>query len=428
MKKLIFSVLGIVGMLCSTSCSDESIVQDVKGDQTVQFTVELNDGSDASRAISDGQTVDRVYYEVYTSASGKPVSLGELKGDKALEAGTTATGGNKYATIQLALIKGQTYDIVFWAQSGDAYNTGNLSAITIPATTANNEKKDAFTAVKNVTVNGPIKETIKLTRPFAQVNFGTLDVEKATAAGITFSESQIVVSNAATSYNALTKQAGEGGEVTFGWASNVDNIAKENLEVNGENYKYLATAYVLVPGGDTQQLSDLTMEIKTGLNENITLNVPNAPVQRNYRTNVLGNLLTNQAEFNIVVDPIYNTPDNNIEAWNGNIEEPAYDAVTKTYTVENAAQLAWFSENSVKAVTINIVNDIDINGKIWKPAATLGAGDYKVTINGNGKTISNYKINSTSKDQGLFGVVYGTIKDLNVEYVDVKAAGRAEHW
>ncbi|MBQ7941659.1 MAG: hypothetical protein IJ328_04545, partial [Muribaculaceae bacterium] len=60
MKKLIFSVLGIVGMLCSTSCSDESIVQDVKGDQTVQFTVELNDGSDASRAISDGQTVDKV--------------------------------------------------------------------------------------------------------------------------------------------------------------------------------------------------------------------------------------------------------------------------------------------------------------------------------------------------------------------------------
>ncbi|MBQ7942044.1 MAG: hypothetical protein IJ328_06530, partial [Muribaculaceae bacterium] len=225
------------------------------------------------------------------------------------------------------------------------------------------------------------------------------------AAGITFSESQIVVSNAATSYNALTKQAGEGGEVTFGWASNEDNIAKENLEVNGENYKYLATAYVLVPGGDTQQLSDLTMEIKTGLNENITLNVPNAPVQRNYRTNVLGNLLTNQAEFTVVVDPIYSGNNNLVE---------------KNYTAGGSKSLKAVldeisADNTLFQAVINLENDVTWEtgaGHGSTPFIAEGATVSNVIINGNGNTLT-----ATGSGVGSIRMANGgtlILNDLNV--------------
>ena len=88
----------------------------------------------------------------------------------------------------------------------------------------------------------------------------------------------------------------------------VDN----ELEVNGSKYEYLATAYVLVPRDDKQNLADLEMELQTGLNENIKLKVPAAPIQRNYRTNVLGNLLTNQTDFTVEINADFYTPDNEL--------------------------------------------------------------------------------------------------------------------
>ncbi|MBQ7942358.1 MAG: hypothetical protein IJ328_08155, partial [Muribaculaceae bacterium] len=185
--------------------------------------------------------------------------------------------------------------------------------------------------------------------------------------------------------------------------------------------------YVLFPGKKTDKVTtDLTLTVPTGLNKDVVIEVPAAPAQRNYRTNVLGNLLTNSADFTVVVDPIY-SGDNNIEAWNGNVEEPAYDAATKTYTIENAAQLAWLSEESYKTtiekVTISIVNDINLNGKVWTPVNKLGKpGISNVTIEGNGNTISNFKVEG-GKPAGLFNEVTGTIKNLTVEYAEIKAQG-----
>ena len=40
------------------------------------------------------------------------------------------------------------------------------------------------------------------------------------------------------------------------------------------------------------------------------------PVQRNYRTNIYGSLLTNTANFNVVIAPGFNDPDNNYEVLN----------------------------------------------------------------------------------------------------------------
>ena len=48
----------------------------------------------------------------------------------------------------------------------------------------------------------------------------------------------------------------------------------------------------------------------------VEISVPHVPVRRNYRTNIIGNILTEQAVFNIIIDPNFKTPDY-IVGWDG---------------------------------------------------------------------------------------------------------------
>ena len=447
MKKLFLTMLGVSAMLCSTSCSDEEIVASVEGEAMAQFTVELTDGSDASRAISDGLSVTELYYEVYSQVEGKEPKLMENL-DAKVELKESVVDGKKVMTanVSLALVKGQAYDVVFWAQKEGAYDASNLTAITVADdnSKANDESKDAFTAVYRTSkVTGPIKETIVLKRPFAQVNFGTTfeDFANAQLAGIDFTgkRSRIEVKNAASTYNALTETAGEGVVRNFAFAL-LPTYSGENaevLKVSGKDYKYLATAYVLVPEGAT--LADLTMVIETGLNETIVLSVPTAPIQRNYRTNVLGNLLTNTAEFNIVVDPIYNTPDNNIPVWDGiSVEEPktVVDENGETvYEVGNGAELAWIAElvngggqaRAAQEFNIKLTSNVNLGNQPWTAIGTE-ENPFIGTFDGNGYEIHNLNIVEAEAKEGkaylgLLGYAKNaTIKDLTLENVYVNVA------
>ena len=333
MKKTLFSLLSATALLWSTSCSEEAIAPSVGEEAAVQFNVQLSDGSSASRAISDGTTVNKLYYEVYaTTGENGDINSAQLTAYDAVVGLDVNAEGKKYAKLPtMNLVKGQTYYVVFWAQwendndNKKAYDATNLKNITVwdNATKANDETKDAFTAVEKITVTGAKSYNVELHRPFAQVNFLTTsdDVENAGEAGLNFDvasekvqgprlASTMSVSYAATQFNALTSEAidAENAGVAFGWAQ-IPSF-NEGLNISNVDYEYLATAYVLVPGN--QATAEIAMEIETGLNETISLTVPNAPIQRNYRTNVLGNLLTNQTDFTVVVNPIYNKSDNNV--------------------------------------------------------------------------------------------------------------------
>ena len=40
-------------------------------------------------------------------------------------------------------------------------------------------------------------------------------------------------------------------------------------------------------------------------------NYTNVPVQRNYRTNIFGSILTSKVNLNVVIEPAFNAPDYN---------------------------------------------------------------------------------------------------------------------
>ena len=122
--------------------------------------------------------------------------------------------------------------------------------------------------------------------------------------------------------------------------------------------------------------------------------------------------------------------------WNGEVEEPAYDEASKSYTVTNAAQLAWIAEqvnagDTFAGKTVVLAGDIDLNSYAWTPIANgsrsgaIAKGQtFKGTFDGNGMTVKNMTITTTpSADHaiGLVGVVDGgTIRNLNL-IVDIQA-------
>ena len=308
MKKfLFFSALAALLLSTAACSSDEPAAQ---GDDTVTFTVNLQNGND-SRAISDGTKA--VNLTAFAYKDGQKVQQ------------QTATFSGLKATVTFKLVKGVKYDFSFWAQSPDA-KCYTLSAdgtkVNIDYTQAasNVDNDDAFYGVKkDVTVGTSASdETVTIYRPFAQLNYGDNldDYAAAKAAGTEVTKTQVTVKKVANVLDLTTGQASGEVDVTYALAP-VPSESKE-LTVDGTNYKWLAMNYLLVPGqvrmADTQittenALITTTLAVYAGETKVNEMSVANVPVQSNHRTNILGNLLTDKVNFNVVIDPVFDNPD-----------------------------------------------------------------------------------------------------------------------
>ena len=95
------------------------------------------------------------------------------------------------------------------------------------------------------------------------------------------------------------------------------------------------------------------------------------------------------------------------------------------YLIKDEKQLRQFAAyvnrgNDCAGVNFKLANDIKLNGT-WTPVGT-SSKKFKGTFDGNGKTVSNIKIDTSNNYQGLFGCVEGaTIKNVNLTGVDIKA-------
>ncbi|MBQ7855828.1 MAG: right-handed parallel beta-helix repeat-containing protein [Alistipes sp.] len=301
--KNIYSLVMLAAMVVAASCATEpaeTTVVPAGTEVEVSFSTELP--GLASRAIADGNTVDEVLYGIYAA-----------DGDLLEDISGTLEMTNGVATLQTRLVSGKTYTFVFWAQkSGNGHYTVTLEdnkaalAVDYKSVEANNEKLDAFFLCEDLKVEGPVSHTFILKRPFAQLNYGTTDEDLAAAkaAGVELSQSTVKVS----SYNALDLFTGEvsgtAAEVEFVLAA-VPSVAEE-LVAEGTLYRYIATTYTLV---NEKELFPIEATFVCNDGTEHTIAYPAAPLQRNYRTNVLGSLLTNPADLTIVVDPAFEDED-----------------------------------------------------------------------------------------------------------------------
>ena len=369
----------------AVGCNKEQVTEVPDGQMVdVTFTAALP-GEMATKALGDGQTAKNLYVSVYENDPEKT----KLDLDK------TAKFTDLKTQVTFSLVKGKTYNFVFWAQAEGAtcYNIDDLKNIKISyeGAVANDEKRDAFYATrKELKVNGALTETIKLYRPFAQVNFGTADLFDAAAAGFIPAQSAFTatdVANVFDTFNAEGKVEGPATDkVTFAKAE-IPGGGETLVTKDGTKYLWMTMNYIIPVGKQGEKhISNVTAEFISEAGDAITASSPQTPVQNNYRTNILGNLLTSQVIFNVEIVPIFNEPDYDIDLVN----------------IKNVESLkALFATGGEATLAADLVLDESM-------AVMPGK---EVTLDLNGKTISNTADlwNTAANDWSLLSVRGGSL-------------------
>lgn len=393
-KKLFLGMFAAAGMLLATSCSNDELDVVQSGNEAqVTFSLGL-EGGIATRAISDGTGAKKLVYAVYKlDADGTPVLQNVVGSDNNGQfVDTEAFDGGLTETVSVTLAKGQTYQVAFWAQnpSCSAYTTTDLTnvGVTYQNATNNNDVRDAFFKTVEFTVSGNQTIDVELKRPFAQINVGVYktDWEAAVKSGIEIEKSSVVIKDAATSINLLTGEVGdETTDVEVSYLSNT--IPNEDLEVdlNGDKdyddenevYKWLSMSYILVAdrnsdtdnngvlGDDRATLESLqyTFSPKSGNDITFGDGLNSVPVERNWRTNILGQILTGNIEFNITINPIFE----------GDINVDAPTSEVKTDAQTLAAALTANEEEILVVLGADVDLPISSLG-----SQTAGSGEYKL--------------------------------------------------
>lgn len=390
MKKVLFSTVAMSAlMLMATSCADDQ-TSDLKAgaESTVTITAQLP-GDMGTRAFADGTKATELHYAVYEKGTTTPLKVcKKADGTKGQPEGTATMTGLQ-TTISLQLTTGKEYDFVFWADApGDnvyKFNSENQT-VTVNYTNAENntDNLDAFFGQKKaLKVSGNMSISQELRRPFAQINIGTDDFDAAAAAGYTVSKSTIGVATYKT-LNLLSEEVSDPVTATF--VKKPIPTEDSKFSVNSKDYKYLSMSYVLVP--KDKETVDIAFDY-TLTNRTFT----NVPVQRNYRTNIYGSLLTNTADFNVVIAPGFNDPD--------------YNVITASTQ----------DELETAAETPNAVIKLKESTTYTLPA-TVAEG---VTFSGDETTVISIPkdFNYSDKTIGFSGV---TVKSPNADYTGIQHA------
>ncbi len=424
------------GMLLATSCSKEDLNTVQSGSEAqVTFALGLQGGiGTKTRAISDGLSAKKLVYAVYNANGGLISTIagadanGQIVNESAFSEGLTDN-------VTITLAKGQTYTVVFWAQNKDckAYTTTDLKNVKVSYDGGmnNDESRDAFFRAETFTVSGNKEIDVTLKRPFAQINVGVTnaDWEAAVASGVTIKTSKVVIKNAATTINLLDGTVSGETKVIYDFATIPAGFeSAENLTVGSNTYKYLSMSYILT-GADKSVLEDLQFTFKPESGNEIVFDegLGNVPVQRNWRTNIIGTLLTGNITFNITIDPIY-AGDYNYPEFKTIAEGVSLDEVNKTYYLSSKAGLTWFADqtntksNAFKDYTIKLTSDVDLAGEAWTPVGT--GTTFNGTFDGGNYTIKNMTV--ATKDgasAGFFATAVGTVKNVKLENVNITG-----HW
>lgn len=424
-KKLFLGMFAAAGMLFATSCSNDEL-DVVQSGNEAQVTFSLAaEGGIATRAISDGTGAKKLVYAVY-NASGELIETiantdvnGQIVDNSAFDNGLTEN-------VTITLAKGQQYTVAFWAQNPNctAYTTTDLKNVTIDYAGLNNdETRDAFFKAETFTVTGNTEIDVVLKRPFAQINVGVYqtDWDAAKASGIEIEKSKVTIENAATSINLLTGEVGGEQTVEYGFDIIPAQFATpETLDVDldkdgtKENYVYLSMSYILANDETTGYAKtaledlDFTFAPISGNNINFSEGLNAVPVQRNWRTNIIGKILTGDVTFNITIDPIYDGEYNNGEAQPVNINGVYYATIQDAVNNVNDGDVIKVATGTYTEV-VKVASDKNFTLEAAGPNVVIAALDHQ----SNG-TPSTVKVKGITFDNSitLAGWFTGTAQNI----------------
>lgn len=267
----------------------------------------------------------------------------------------------------------------------------------------NDELRDAFCKSETFTVTSAANQSryIVLKRPFAQVNVGIPkdEYDALARSGVRIKKSRIHFENVATEFDVVansthgddpTKRkaidysfdyipayynynvttdgdiptdedlyAGRKGnrpktqdlKIDLNHDGKIAPYGEKNEEGGrDETYHYLVMAYILPADRNdgTSTYSTTLDHVEFALQPEdegqaeLTMSLDNVPVQRNWRTNIFGNMFTSNVNLVIDLDPFY-AGDYNYPEWERIYEGVTYNALEDCIYISNGAGLVWLS-------------------------------------------------------------------------------------
>ena len=374
MKRINYIFAAALAIL-ACGCNKEQVTEAVPNgtEVSVTFTAELPGMQ--TKAIGDGLTAKNLTVEVYEDETG-------AAGTHIAALHQTATFTALKADVKFSLVKGKTYHFIFWAQADNAPYTLDAAAKTVAisyAGEANDESRDAFYAVKTLKVQGPATEPVQLKRPFAQVNFGTADFDAAKAGGVEVTESSFTATDAATSLDLFAGEGVGSTDITY----TEKELPTEALTLkDGTTYKYMAMNYFVPTGKFAESHVSNVKAQFVSASHTVEISSPSTPVQSNWRTNIVGNLLTDQVVFNVEIVPAFED-ETTIDIENITTAAGLRTALANSHSAKLAADITLDETISVPAGK-DVV--LDLNGhKITNASAAIAIMvDGNLEIKGNG--------------------------------------------
>lgn len=349
MKTILYSIAALAAVIFAASCQQESL--EVADGNIVTYSVKVPE-SLKTKANAEDYILN---YEVYRAGEvSKSEASAVYEGTATFDAGT--------ANFDLEFVKNQNFVVLFWAQTyelqsklgteNQMFDIADLRKVQLLNCGASNNSNAAVFAGKDEVVNCVSSKggEIKLVRPISQLNifttkasldFGTKQIELL--------KSNVTVSGLYDVFNVATGAAvvtEETETVSF-------TYTEGDVPETGENdpHAYAAMNYVgfAAQNGTTVDV-DFTIKTSEG---DVSHSVSNVPVKPNYKTSIVGNLLTGKTDYNVTID----------SNWGGILVSNVDDlmqAIKQSCTVVLTDDIQFFNTLDIKA-GVDVV--LDMNGK-----------------------------------------------------------------
>lgn len=301
MKRTVFGILlTVVIAIVSVSCSErDNLSLNSVREVELSFVFDA-ENCHVTRAISDGNSVDKLIYAVFAEDGTLVVRNAVVEDVNGL-----VNGGIFNMTVSLA--DGQRYRAVFWAQNGecDAYALTEDMKLTVDYSgIGNDDRRDAFYGVSELfEVDGKVK-SVTLKRPFAQVNAVAypFDWEYVTDFhDFTVIKSCAVIRDVPNRMDLLTGELS--GSVSASFKASAIPTERYYADVDGngvdEEYVYLSMSYVLAGSEPTIHNADFFFIDKDNMAvmyEHESNRV--VELERNNRSDIIGQVITDNGELN----------------------------------------------------------------------------------------------------------------------------------
>lgn len=383
-KQILLSFAALAFFACT---NDDFLLQGEGNDVTVTFHPAI----ETTRAIGDASRINELIVAVFEGDNHKyttdPIYWEDAKNNG----------------VDLTLIEGHEYNIIFWAQNSanTAYELTDEGKITVNYDNYLNagfekmEQMDAFYGVsKNVSVGSSnATAEVTLTRPFAQLNFA----DNATRPDKDVHTAYLTLSGIATAFDPIRGEIVSTEDKTFTFR---DFITTETLSVDGSTYYYITNNYLFAPEQETATIA-AQLVLKANGKEIKNITIDNITLEKNKKTNVLGAIVQQPEQWSV---------------WDGTTTTPLNTDAENRYIISSAANVAWLTENAStleENKTFILTTDIDMNGKPLE-SISLPAGS---TIDGGEHTIKGLNLSGA-----LFGDATSlTVKDLTIEDAEINA-------